>query len=121
MTNKTQVMVDTVMIFSTQMRQLAEFYQLGFDLQPPQAHSDNHLGFQIGDLYLGIDQVDEKWQTPGAVSLWFRVPELQQTFDRLVQLGAQVRYGPTLKPMGETLASLYDPDGNLLGLSQQRK
>jgi len=121
MANNTQVVVDTVMIFSTQMHRLAEFYQLGFDLEPPQGHSDDHLGFQIGDLYLGIDQVNEAWQSPGAVSLWFRVPDLPQTFERLVQLGARVRYGPTDKPWGETLASLYDLDGNLLGLAQQRK
>lgn len=118
--NQTNAIVDTVMIFSNNMRELAQFYQRGFELDPPQAHSDDHLGFQIGPLYLGIDQVDEAWATPGELSLWFRVDDLEATFDRLVEMGAKVRYPPTRKRWGDRLASLYDPDGNLLGLSQRQ-
>lgn len=118
--NDGMALIDTVMIFSTQMRRLAKFYQRGFELEAPQAHSDNHLGFQIGSLYLGIDQVETAGETPGNVSLWFRVNDLEATFHRLVALGAGVRYGPTQKPWGDRLASLYDLDGNLIGLSQRQ-
>jgi len=118
--NRTNAIIDTIMIFSPRMRQLAEFYQRGFELDPPGAHSDNHIGFQIGSIYLGIDQVDESWAVPGELSVWFRVDDLEATFDRLVAMGAKVRYPPTLKPWGDRLASLYDLDGNLLGLSQRR-
>jgi uncharacterized glyoxalase superfamily protein PhnB len=103
--NQTNAIVDTVMIFSNNMRELAQFYQRGFELDP---------------LYLGIDQVDEAWATPGELSLWFRVDDLEATFDRLVEMGAKVRYPPTRKRWGDRLASLYDPDGNLLGLSQRQ-
>lgn len=118
--NSTNAIIDTVMIFSTRMKELAEFYQQGFELDPPVPHSDNHLGFQIGSIYLGIDQVEDSWQTPGELSFWFRVDDLELTFARLVEIGARVRYPPTRKPWGDLLASLYDLDGNLLGLSQRK-
>jgi uncharacterized glyoxalase superfamily protein PhnB len=118
--NITHAAVDTVMIFTTRMHELVDFYRRGFDLADPVGHSDNHLGLQIGELYLGFDQVEEAWKSPGAVSLWFRVDDLEATFNRLVEMGAEVRYGPTRKPFGDHLASVYDPDGNLLGISQRQ-
>jgi uncharacterized glyoxalase superfamily protein PhnB len=47
------------------------------------------------------------------------VDDLQATFERLVALGATVRYPPTRKPWGAELAAVYDLDGNLLGLAQR--
>jgi hypothetical protein len=35
-------------------------------------------------------------------------------------LGARLRYAPLTKPWGDVLASLYDLDGNLIGLSQRK-
>jgi predicted enzyme related to lactoylglutathione lyase len=54
------------------------------------------------------------------VTLWFTVDDIQATFDRLVALGARVRYPPSQKPWGGYLACVYDPDGNMLGLSQRQ-
>jgi hypothetical protein len=31
-----------------------------------------------------------------------------------------LRYPPTRKPWGALLASLYDPDGNMVGLAQRQ-
>ncbi len=54
-----------------------------------------------------------------AVTMWFDVDDLDQTFARLLELGATVRYGPVDKPWGARLAAVYDPDGNIIGLSQR--
>jgi uncharacterized glyoxalase superfamily protein PhnB len=71
-------------------------------------------------VYLGFDLVDEiQGQQPGAVSLWFRVDDLEATFNHLVSLGAQIKYPPQEKPFGDTLAAVFDPDGNIVGLSQR--
>jgi predicted enzyme related to lactoylglutathione lyase len=115
------VQIDTTIIFTTQMKELAQFYQAGLDLQVPIPTSEDHLGFPLGAVYLGFDQVAEAWQSPGAVTLWFRVDDLDATFNRFVGLGARVNYPPVDKPWGDRLASVYDLDSNLIGLSQRKE
>jgi predicted enzyme related to lactoylglutathione lyase len=112
--------VDTVIVFTTRMEELAEFYRASFDLDSPQGHGGNHLGMHVGSLYLGFDQVEEPYEHPGGVTLWFRVDDVDVVFARMVELGAAVRYPPVEKPFGDRLAAVYDPDGNMVGLSQRR-
>lgn len=113
--------IDTAIIFTANMEKLAEFYREGFHLPKPQAHGEAHLGFQVGRLYLGFDQYDEATNiSPYGATLWFRVDDVQATFDRLVELGAKIRYPPEDKPMGDRLAAVIDPDGNMVGLAQRR-
>ena len=111
--------LDTVIIFSERMEELAKFYAAVLNIGPFQAQPD-HLGCQLEQVYFGFDQVEKMGQaSPAAVTLWFTVDDIQATFDRLVAMGAKVRYPPTQKPWGALLASVYDLDGNLLGLSQR--
>jgi predicted enzyme related to lactoylglutathione lyase len=118
---KQKVTIDTVIIFTPRMRELAQFYQDGLQLDPPHSHSDNHLGFPLEGTYLGFDQADEPFMNyPGGISLWFRVNDLEATFNRFKELGAKVRYPPTEKPFGDVLASLFDLDGNMFGLAQRK-
>jgi predicted enzyme related to lactoylglutathione lyase len=112
--------IDTVIVFTTRMEALADFYRQSLGLEAPREHGGNHLGFQVGDLYLGFDQADEESVHPGAVTVWFRVDDLNATFERMVGLGATVRNAPLEKPWGDRLAAVYDPDGNMVGLSQRR-
>jgi uncharacterized glyoxalase superfamily protein PhnB len=103
------------------MQELAQFYQDGLQLNPPQGHADNHLGFQLEGVYFGLDKVDDAdFEYPGAVSLWFRVDNIEETFHRFKQLGAKIKYPPTKKPWGDVLAALFDLDGNIVGLAQRQ-
>ena len=69
-------------------------------------------------MYLGFDRVDrDAWKTPGPVSLWVRVRDIRAVYDRLLELGARPKFPPQEKPWGDVLAAVFDPDGNLLGLS----
>jgi predicted enzyme related to lactoylglutathione lyase len=112
--------LDTVIICTTRMRELAEFYKLGLQLQEPKPQGDNHLGFQLPEIYLGFDKIDEdQFLHPGAISLWFRVDNIEETFERLKYMGAKIKYPPTKKPWGDTLAAVFDPDGNIIGLAQR--
>ena len=113
-------MLETVIIFTERMEELAGFYQKALQLGPYQ-HSPNHMGQQVGPVYLGFDQLQEPAGSGRAgVTLWFTVDKIQAIFDRLVALGAEVRYPPTQKPWGAFLAAVYDPDGNMVGLSQRQ-
>jgi predicted enzyme related to lactoylglutathione lyase len=51
--------------------------------------------------------------------LWFEVEDLDATFNRFVAQGAKITYPPTKKPWGATLAAVFDPDGNVVGLTQR--
>ena len=118
--NKNEVALDTVIICTTRMRELAEFYKLRLQLHEPKSQGDDHLGFQLSDIYLGFDKIDEdQFIHPGAVSLWFRVNNLDETFQRFKDLGSKVKYPPTKKPWGDILAAVFDLDGNVVGLVQR--
>ncbi len=113
--------LDTVIIATPRMQELAQFYQEGLQLSPPHGHSDDHLGFPLQGIYLGFDKVEKAdFEYPGAISLWFRVDNIEETFHRFKKLGAKVKYPPTKKPWGDVLAALFDPDGNILGLAQRQ-
>jgi catechol 2,3-dioxygenase-like lactoylglutathione lyase family enzyme len=118
--DRTNTRLDTIIIYTTRMKKLADFYRLGLQLQDPTSHGEDHLGFQLVDVYLGFDKIKED-QTihPGAISLWFRVDSLKETFDRFKELGAKVKYPPTKKSWGDALAAVFDPDGNIIGLAQR--
>lgn len=111
--------IDTAIVYTEDVDALAAFYRAAFLLDPPEEFGPDHRGLRVGGTYLGFDRVEGA--SPGAVSLWFRVDDLEATFDRIVALGAQVRYPPTEKPWGDVLAAVHDPDGNLLGLAQRRE
>jgi predicted enzyme related to lactoylglutathione lyase len=120
MNGSVKTLLHTVIINTRQMEALAAFYQAGLELDPPQPTADNHLGFHLPNVYLGFDLVQDTPENyPGAVSLWFAVEDLEATFQRFVDLGARVRYGPTRKPWGGYLAAVFDPDGNVVGLTQE--
>lgn len=110
--------LDAVLFASPNPEALAEFYQRGFELEPPKWHGEDHLGLNLSNTYLGFDRTNETApSSSGSVSVWFRVSDIEATFARLVRLGATVKYAPTTEESpGEILAMLYDPDGNSVGL-----
>ena len=117
-TPTTGAQLETVIIFTPQMEELAQFYQKAFDLDEYNT-SPGHLGQQIGPIYLGFDQDDEAKTDNPSVTLWFTVDDIQASYERLLALGARDRYPPTRKPWGALLAAVYDPEGNMVGLSQR--
>lgn len=100
------------------MEILADFYGRGLGLGEAQATGEDHLGFSLPNLYLGFDWVENIPAATETISIWFEVDDIELVFERFVKLGAGVKYPPSKKPWGGFLAALYDPDGNLFGLSQ---
>lgn len=115
----TDVVLHTVIVGTRDLAGLAEFYRQGLGLPEPQASGDDHLGFRGTNAYFGLDRVSTRTETPGPVSAWFEVEDIEATFRRFVGLGAGVKYGPTRKPWGAILAAVTDPDGNVVGLTQR--
>jgi len=117
--NSTKAILQTVIIQTGNMSEMADFYRSGFELGDTSATGGDHLGFPLPNLYFGFDLVDEVPDPSGVVSLWFEVEDIEATFARFEELQAKIEYPPTKKPWGAILAALYDPDGNLFGLSQR--
>lgn len=112
--------LETVIIFTSRMEELAAFYQQALQLGTWE-RSIRHMGQWVGPVYLGFDHYEAAGTgAASGVTLWFTVDDLQATYDRAISLGAEVRNPPTPKPWGAILASVRDPDGNLLGLAQRQ-
>jgi predicted enzyme related to lactoylglutathione lyase len=117
--DNTNVKLHTVIILTSQLKAMADFYRKGFGWDEPVPTGGNHLGFQLPEIYFGFDLIESAPPPTGVVSLWFEVENLDQSFEKFKTLGAKVKYSPTAKPWGATLAALYDPDGNVFGLAQR--
>jgi predicted enzyme related to lactoylglutathione lyase len=111
--------IEAVFIKTTRLAELAAFYQTGFGLPEPKPGDVDQLGFQVGSVYLAIEQISELKNPLGAVVVWFRVENLDAVYHRLLSLGAQVN-SPPLETGSEIIAELLDPDGNAFGLISNR-
>jgi predicted enzyme related to lactoylglutathione lyase len=119
MPDSESVSIEAVLIETPNPEALAEFYRAGFELATPKAYGDDHLGLTLpGGGYLGFDGVAApKGAPPGRVRVWFRTSEVEITFERLMRLGGSAVMAPsTDESPGEILATLADPEGNIIGL-----
>jgi catechol 2,3-dioxygenase-like lactoylglutathione lyase family enzyme len=117
--NRENVILHTVIVQTSRMEEMAEFYRRGLGLKEPNATGGDHLGFPLPSAYFGFDQVSDVPASSGVISVWFEVEDIQAAFNRFLELGARVKYPPNQKPWGAVLAALFDPDGNVFGLTQR--
>ncbi len=110
--------LDTVIIHTSDLEGLSEFYEKALDIGQFNEYPD-HRGCQVGPVYLGFDRL--KTHEPNShprTSLWFSVKDIQATYKKLMGMGARPISPPSRKTWGGFIASVQDPDGNVLGLSQ---
>ena len=111
--------LDTVIIFTHQMEAMVRFYKDGLGLGPFES-SPGHCGCYCGAVYFGFDQIDEHNEPRNSTVMpWFTVEDLPGMCAHLAQLGGRIKSPPDRKPWGGYLASVYDIDGNVIGLSQK--
>mgnify|MGYP001392901770 CR=1 FL=1 len=104
------------------MRKMIKFYSDALGIGPFLAYPDEkHMGCNVNGVYLGFDSAKAVSGTSEAVTIWFTVDDLHETFERCLSLGARVRDAPNLKPWGDITASVYDLDGNVLGLVHRKR
>ena len=117
----TNAAVDTIIVFAADPARLSAFYIAALRIDGEIVEEEGHVGFDLGELYLGFDQSDGTHQRPGAVTFWLRVDDLDATFQRCIDLGAAPVIEPVERPWGDRLASVTDPEGNVVGFSQRRE
>ena len=114
--------IDTVIVFAQDLELLSQFYVhvLGVD-EEDVVEEEGHVGFELGDIYLGFDQSDGSHQHPGAVTFWVGVDDLDGTYEKSRLLGAKPVIEPVDRPWGDRLAAVQDPEGNVVGFSLRRE
>lgn len=99
--------------------QLQEFYSSLFgwtvNANNPMQYGLVNTGSTMGAMG-GIGQNDPQQPTPPSVTFYVQVPDLQETLNRAVGLGATIVMPPMEIPDMVTLAMFRDPDGNTIGL-----
>ena len=113
------ISVEAVLIETVQLAAMANFYRTGFELSEPDTEDNGQVGFQIGDVYFGLEQVEQSSAPSRAMSLWFKVEDARVVYERLLNLGAQTK-DPPKDTDDEVIASVFDPDGNVIGLLSDR-
>ena len=110
--------VQSVTFASKNPEELAGFYQQAFNIPVAKKLDKDHLGIQLENLYLGFDRIKQDAKPgPGGAVIWFWVDDVEETFTRIVGLGAKIRTEVTRDERpGLSLAVLFDPDGNMIGL-----
>jgi hypothetical protein len=103
--------IEAILLHTPAFSELAGFYRRAFDLPEPTPMGDSHLGWP-GTPYLGVDT-----DPYSAISIWFKVDDLEAANEKLVAAGATRLTPPDAEESpGEVIARLRDPAGNVVGL-----
>lgn len=111
------IILDKVTILTARVEALADFYRDAFELDEA-SRAPGRISLQIGAVLLSFSHIDAP-QTGSRITLWFRVKDIHDSFERLCMAGARVRYPPALQEDGRVLSELEDIDGNRIGLIQR--
>jgi lactoylglutathione lyase len=72
----------------------------------------------LGDLSLGLTQTQKRGDV-GRVDLWLYTDDVDREVRRLHELGGKVVDEPADMEWGERMATVADPDGNLLHIGSR--
>jgi predicted enzyme related to lactoylglutathione lyase len=88
---------------------------------PPYFERPGYMEFRIGDYQHELGIIDAKYaphntSSHGGAVMYWHVDDLQNTFERLIALGAKEHQKITVRGDGFVTASVIDPFGNVLGI-----
>jgi predicted enzyme related to lactoylglutathione lyase len=84
---------------------------------PPTADSDYYVGYDVAGQHIGLVPAAGPEGRKPPVSYW-HVPDIDAKLAELTAAGATVGDAPTVVGPGRRVATVVDPDGNVLGLLQ---
>lgn len=109
-----------VTIWTSDLDRLVGFYQDTLGLQIHKHHGD-YVNFVFGDVRLNLglhDQVSGPSRDPYRVMVHLSVSGIHDVHRRLVERGVEFIRPPEQESWGGWVATLLDPDGNILQLLQ---
>ena len=85
----------------------------------PQADSSYYVGYDVGGQHIGLVPSGGPQSMASPVAYW-HVPDIEAKLAEVTAAGATVKEAPRDVGGGRLVASFTDPDGNVLGLIQDR-
>ena len=86
---------------------------------PPQADSDYYVGFEAAGQHIGLVPNGGPQGMTSPVAYW-HVPDIEAKIAEVTAAGAAVKDAPRDVGGGRRVATVTDPDGNVLGLLEDR-
>ena len=86
---------------------------------PPQTDSDYYVGFEAAGQQIGLVPNGGPQGMTSPVAYW-HVPDVEAKLAEVTAAGATVKESPHDVGGGRLVATVTDPDGNVLGLLQDR-
>ena len=113
--------VSGVIIWTDRLDRLVAFYRDVLQL-PVHSVRPSFVAFAFGDFRLSIglhDGVHGEANDPYRIMVNFNVTDIAATYTALRERGVEFIRPPALEEWGGWVATLKDPDGNILQLLQQ--
>jgi predicted enzyme related to lactoylglutathione lyase len=86
---------------------------------PPQTDSDFYVGYEVAGQQIGLVPSGGPQGMTSPVAYW-HVPDIEAKLAEVTAAGATVKEAPHDVGGGRLVASFTDPDGNVLGLLEDR-
>lgn len=98
------------------IQKATEWYTKAFEIKP-YFNGPYYVGFNIAGYELGLQPEENEHAGKGEnVVAYWGVKDIQETYDRLIGLGAMMHEKPQDVGGGIMTATLKDPFGNVIGL-----
>lgn len=117
--------LDTVRIFVSDVNRSKPFYKdvLGLNLETD-GSEDGFIVFRSGSIKMVVENSESSDETTGELlvgrftGLSLKVPNIYESYERLVSSGVEFLDPPEQQPWGGWLASFKDVDNNILTIVQ---
>jgi predicted enzyme related to lactoylglutathione lyase len=86
---------------------------------PPQHDAEYYVGYEVADQHIGLVPGGGPQGMTSPVAYW-HVPDIEAKLAEVTAAGATVKDAPRDVGWGRLVATFTDPDGNVLGLIQDR-
>lgn len=109
--------LNSIMVGTSRVKELAEFYEKVFDKKPDMVEGDWH-GWSVGNTFFSIgshSEVHGEAKEPQRLILNFETNEVKEEFERIKSVGATVVKEP-YEIGGAWIATFADLDGNYFQL-----
>ena len=87
---------------------------------PPQADSSYYVGFDVAGQHIGLVPGGGGPEGMASPVAYWDVPDIRAKLAEVTAAGASVKESPRDVGGGRLVATFTDPDGNVLGLLQDR-